>query len=180
MIQNLVMKVSEGVLPMTHCAYFLVLGISHKWKDAKYANPWFLSITNQHGFVLQKGVNGYPMVGARMFGYEGCDRSKEILYGVTGMQSELLKLREIYSRKPEEADKIVKELKLSKLRDAMFGAKTPCHSQLVAGPSDILQTKSDTSKVVQALAAINSAKITRLKKELKQSRELQKLLKKLR
>ena len=180
MIQKLAMKVSEGVLPMTHCAYFLVLGISHKWKDAKYANPWFLAITNEHGFVLQKGVNGYPMVGARMFGYEDCDQSNEILYGVTGTQAELLKLREIYSRKPEEADKIVKELKLSKLRDAMFGAKTLCHSQPVTGPIDILKTKPNTSKVAQSQAAINSAKITRLEKELKQARELQKLLKKLR
>jgi hypothetical protein len=180
MIQKLAMKVSDNTLPMTHCSYFLVLGSSYQWKEIKHTNPWFLAITNQHGFVLQKGVHGFPMVGARMFGYEDCKQSKAILYGVIGTQSELLKLREIYSRKPEEAAKIVKELKLSKLRDAMFGAKTLCHSQPVTGPIDILLTKPNTSKVAQSQVAINSAKITRLEKELKQARELQKLLKKLR
>jgi hypothetical protein len=57
-------------------------------------------------------------------------------------------------------------------------------SNMVIGPIDNLSEeisiKQSDSEVAQSQAAINSAKITQLEKELKQARELQKLLKKLR
>lgn len=167
MLQTAIIRASDKTLPNTS-DYFLVLGENHNWAYLAEKNPWFLSITDYCGYVVMQSEHLAPNLGLKMFGYEHGSK-QDLRYGITGSLEELLELRERYLDDPYTAGLVLQSIK-----------GLDCCPRIVTGPIENLVKQEQDRKVAQSQAAINSTKITRLEKELKQARELQKLLKKLR
>lgn len=186
MLQTAIISAADKTLQDTS-DHFLVLGENHNWCFLEDKNPWFLSITDYSGHVIMQSEALAPKLGVKMFGYEYGSK-EDLLFGITGTIEELLELHEHYRLNKNLAYAVLEGIKaVNELYITISDAED---STAVIGPiedlvkaysaSEEVFIKQADSKVAQSQAAINSAKITRLEKELKQARELQKLLKKLR
>ena len=184
-MKAITLSMQSEVLPDDY-PYFLVLDDNLHPDSTTWNNPWYLAIVGKHGEIIEQSTQGHPSVRSALFGK--CFKSG-ILYGMVGTLAECKwwKSISLSSEACKQFDKdVVADLKSQGKPNTM----TTDIPKMVTGPiddfvkaysnSEEVFIKQTDRKVAQSQAAINSTKITHLEKELKQARELQKLLKKLR
>jgi hypothetical protein len=184
-MKAITLSMQSEVLPDDY-PYFLVLDDDLHPESTTWNNPWYLAIVGKHGEIIEQSTQGHPSIRSTLFGK--CFESGN-LFGIAGTLEECKwwKNSSLNSELSKQYDKsMVDELKALSKPNTI----TTDIPKMVTGPiddfvkaysnSEEVFVKQADRKVAQSQAAINSAKITQLEKELKQARELQKLLKKLR